>query len=63
MQRLKIDKELNSNFELWIIESGLRRGFIADKLGIEVNTLRRKLKGERSWTNEEVELLKKILNK
>lgn len=63
MARLEVNEEFNKELEASVEKSGLRRGFIADKLGIEVNTLRRKLKGERSWTSEEVELLKKILNK
>lgn len=46
-----------------INESGLRRGFLAEKLNITVNSLRRKTLGEISWKNEEIEMLEKILKK
>ena len=62
---IKIEKseELNNQILEMIEESGLKRGFIADKMGIAVNSLRRKLIGERCWHVEDIQKLEKILNK
>lgn len=58
-----IDKELNDRIYKAIEESGYKRRYIADKLNLKVNSLRRKTTGERRWTREELEILEKILNK
>lgn len=54
---------LNERILNEIIESGLMRGFIANKLGITVNSLRRKTLGEITWKDEEIEMLEKIFKK
>ena len=46
-----------------IEESGLKLKHIADCLGISYMTLYRKLHSKSSWKYEEVERLKKLLNK
>ena len=46
-----------------IEESGLKLKYIADCLGISYMTLYRKLHSKSSWKYEEVEKLKKLLNK
>ncbi len=46
-----------------IEESGLKLKYIADYLGISYMTLYRKLHNKSSWKYEEVEKLKKLLNK
>ena len=63
MDFVTIDKELNDRIYKAIEESGYKRCYIASKLNLKVNSLRRKTKGERKWTREELEILEKILNK
>lgn len=63
MSRIDKNEEFNKMVLDEITKSGLRRGFIADKMGMAVNSLRRKLIGERSWNDEDIERLEKILNK
>ena len=46
-----------------IEESGLKLKYIADCLGISYMTLYRKLHSKSSWKYEEIEKLKKLLNK
>ena len=46
-----------------IEESGLKLKYVADCLGISYMTLYRKLRNKSSWKYEEVEKLKKLLNK
>ena len=46
-----------------IEESGLKLKYVADYLGISYMTLYRKLHSKSSWKYEEVEKLKKLLNK
>lgn len=43
--------------------SGLKLKYIADCLGISYMTLYRKLHSKSSWKYEEIEKLKKLLNK
>jgi len=45
-----------------INSSGLKKQFIAKKLDIKYDTLRRKLKGESDFTINEVLTLTKLLN-
>ena len=46
-----------------IEESGLKLNFVADCLSICYMTLYRKLHSKSSWKYEEIEKLKKLLNK
>ena len=46
-----------------IEESGLKLKYVADYLDISYMTLYRKLHSKSSWKYEEVEKLKKLLNK
>ena len=43
--------------------SGLKLKYVADCLGISYMTLYRKLHSKSSWKYEEIEKLKKLLNK
>ena len=46
-----------------IIESGLKKKWIAEQLDITYNSLRRKLKGEINFSKLELEKLRSILEK
>lgn len=51
------------NIEELIKENGYTKNHIAKILGIHRNSLLRKIKGDITWKDEEIELLKKILKK
>lgn len=53
---------IGNNINNAIIESGLKKNFIAKKLGIKYDTLRKKLNGETEFKISEVVELSKILN-
>lgn len=44
-----------------ISDSGLKNGYIADKMGINRNSLRRKLKKERHFTVDEAKALCEVV--
>ena len=44
-----------------IKESGLKKVWIAEQLGVTYNSLRRKLNGEIPWSKLELEKLNKLL--
>ena len=45
-----------------IEESGLRRGFLAEKLGISIESFRRKVNGETQFLSEEIVALTRLLH-
>ncbi len=51
-------KKLNLKIE----ESGLKKVFIASKMGLSKQGLYNKLSGKREFTNEETDLLSTLLN-
>ena len=53
---------IGNNINNAIRESGLKKNFIAKKLGIKYDTLRKKLNGETEFKISEVVELSKILN-
>lgn len=53
----------NEEINKLIIDSGLKKKWIAEQLDITYNTLRRKLLGEIKWSNLELEKIYKLLNK
>lgn len=54
---------MNEKINEAIKESGLKRIWIAEQLGITYNSLRRKLNSEISWKSEELTKLFEILDK
>ena len=53
MDNVKINKAIK--------ESGLKKVWIAEQLGVTYNSLRRKLNGEIQWSKLELEKLNKLL--
>ena len=51
-----------NNINKAIIESGLKKNFIAKQLGIKYDTLRKKLNGQTEFKISEIIQLSKILN-
>lgn len=51
-----------NNINKAIIESGLKKNFIAKQLGIKYDTLRKKLNGQTEFKVSEIIQLSKILN-
>ena len=51
----------NDKINKAIKESGLKKVWIAEQLGITYNSLRRKLNGEIQWSKLELEKLNKLL--
>lgn len=54
---------MNEELERAIKESGLKKKWIAEQLDITYNSLRRKLKGEISFSKLELEKIYNILDK
>ena len=54
---------MNDQIEEAIAKSGLNKKWIAEQLGITYSSLRRKLKGEISFTKLEMEKIYSILDK
>ena len=53
MDNVKINKAIK--------ESGLKKVWIAEQLGVTYNSLRRKLNGEIQWSKLELEKINKLL--
>ena len=51
----------NDKINKAIKESGLKKVWIAEQLGITYNSLRRKINGEIQWSKLELEKLNKLL--
>ena len=51
----------NDKINKAIKESGLKKVWIAEQLGVTYNSLRRKLNGEIQWSKLELEKLNKLL--
>ena len=51
----------NDKINKAIKESGLKKVWIAEQLGITYNSLRRKLNGEIQWSKLELEKINKLL--
>ena len=51
----------NDKINKAIKESGLKKVWIAEQLGVTYNSLRRKLNGEIPWSKLELEKLNKLL--
>ena len=45
-----------------IKESGLKKGYIADKLGVSPQTFSSRLRGEIGWTVKEIAITCRLLN-
>ena len=54
---------MNEKINEAIKKSGLKKVWIVEQLDITYNSLRRKLKGEISWSNLELEKINNILQK
>lgn len=46
----------------YITESGLKKGYIADQLGISIQALRLKLMGSNEFKEREIQTLSEVLN-
>ena len=53
----------NDKINKAIKESGLKKVWIAEQLGVTYNSLRRKLNGEIPWSKLELEKIRNILEK
>ena len=51
----------NDKINKAIKESGLKKVWIAEQLGVTYNSLRRKLNGEIQWSKLELEKINKLL--
>lgn len=45
-----------------IKDSGLKKSFITQELGVSYQSLQRKLKGESDWWRQEIIIVSKLLN-